>query len=527
MFRAASRSFALGSTRDRAGAVTLVSMLRRILLPVLGLTLLAARPGATWSIVCVNTKTREVGVATATCLTNFNIRTGVPVIYVGEGAAAAQSFLDAFGNNRRRIFGSFRDTEMTPAEILTLLADRDRDHQTRQYGIANFTGDAVTFTGTRAGLAATGVAGSVGDFRYAIQGNVLTGNEVVLAAELAFRAEKGDMGQRLMAAMEGARALGGDGRCSCAPTTPTACGVPPASFTKTAHCGTVLVARVGDANGGCDEVQGCATGAYYLAINVRGNASDPDPVFILQSAYKQWRKRLEGRPDGVLSRYGPMKALPNDGVTERRITVELRDIDERPITHGGALLEIEEIDGLPTNTTVGPVTDLGDGRYQFTVRAGQDVGTDRYFVRVTDVNPADSSDVVRATLYPILALESLETELFTSVESVPAAAGASVDFVLNRPDRPRAPYLLVARLGQAGRLRSGALGSSAVLPIRQRPFFPAGPLWLDARGRAETWLAVPPAVLEPLVGRRIEVTGHVLGGGGLEATDAVALAVTP
>src|SRR5262245_21046759 len=210
------------------------AMLRRALFPLLGLLLLATQPRATWSIVCVNLKTREVGVASATCLANFSLRTGVPVIAVGEGAAAAQSFIDTTGQNRRLIFLSFRDTDETPAQILARLAAQDESHQSRQYGIVNFVGDPVTFTGRLDGRAATGVTGQIDDIRNAIQGNVLTGNEVVLAAEAAFRDAKGDMGQKMMAAMEAARALGGDGRCSCSESAPRSCGVPPPNFTKSA-----------------------------------------------------------------------------------------------------------------------------------------------------------------------------------------------------------------------------------------------------------------------------------------------------
>src|ERR1700752_430326 len=190
-------------------------MLRRTALALLGLLLLVPPSSATWSIVCVNTRTREEGVASATCLANFNLRTGGPVICVGEGAAATQSFLDSTGNNKQLIFNSFRDTEETPAEILAQLAESDLGHQTRQYGIVNFAGAPVTFTGRQDGLAATGVSGQVGDSLYAIQGNVLAGDEIVFAAEAAFRATKGDMGQKMMAAMHAARDLGGDGRCSC------------------------------------------------------------------------------------------------------------------------------------------------------------------------------------------------------------------------------------------------------------------------------------------------------------------------
>lgn len=499
-------------------------MLRRTLLPLLGLVLLAARPGATWSIVCVNTKTREVGVATATCLTNFDIRKGVPILYVGEGAAAAQSFLDVTGRNRRIIFESFRDTEETPAEILAELASRDSGHQTRQYGIANFTGAPVTFTGTGAGHARGGVAGAEGEFLYAVQGNVLVGIEVVLAAEQAFRDEPGDMGQRLVAAMEAARWLGGDGRCSCAVMTPTACGVPPPDFAKSAHCGTILVARVGDTNGPCDATNGCAQGSYYMTLNVRGNQFDPDPVDVLHERFKTWRKRLEGRPDGIYSTAGPRKGLPADSVTEREVTVELFDVDKQPIRHGGATIEVSAGD-LGSIAQPGPVTDLGDGRYRFTLRAGDSAGLDRFEIRVTDVNPNDATDVVTATLYPLLEVENVDAALFSADEALPGVDGGSVSFVVNRRDAPNAPYLIVARLATAGRLRAGALASRLVLPLADRPFFPAGPLALDERGRAEAVLNVPPGVLAPLVGGRVEFTAYVLGQGSSEATNSVVLPV--
>lgn len=500
-------------------------MLRRNLLLVLGLLLLAPRSGATWSIVCADRKTREVGVATATCIPDFSIRAGVPVIYVGEGAAAAQSFIDVTGNNRRRIFDAFRNTELTPTQILADLAAHDNRHQTRQYGIVNFTGVPVTFTGTGAGLAANGVTGIVGDIGYAIQGNVLVGNEVVLAVEQAFLNAKGDLSQRMMAGMEAARALGGDGRCSCSPADPTGCGVPPPDFVKSAHAGAVLLARVGDTNGTCVSSTGCATGGYYLTLNVRSNDTTPDPVKTLQVLYDSWRRRLEGRPDGVFSRMGPKKGLPIDGVTERRVVIELFDIDERPLGHGGATIEIETLDGLPSLCTLGPVEDLGDGRYTLQVRAGTEAGHDRFTVRAIDVNPADPSDVVRATLVPPLEIESVDTALFAREEGLSAAAGGQLSLVLNRPDRPFAPFLLVARL-DAGRARPGALARAGLFPSDLRPAFSAGALALDARGRAETALEIPPGLFEPSVGARLEVTGHVLGG-ARQATNTVSLSIEP
>lgn len=504
-------------------------MLRRILLPLLGLVLLVTQPGATWSIVCVNTRTHEVGVASATCIENFNLRNAVPVIFVGEGAAAAQSFIDTSGQNRRTIYFDFRDTDKTPAEILAELAAQDPGHQTRQYGIANFTGDPVTFTGTGDGRAANGVTGRVGDIAYAIQGNVLTGDAVVFAAEAAFRTKKGDMGQKMMAAMEAARALGGDGRCSCDPSRPTSCGVPPPNFSKSAHVGVVIVARVGDTNAGCNSNRGCAQGDYYLNLNVIGDASDPDPVFTLFTRYDKWRKQHRGRPDGVTTLLGGVKALPADGVTVRTITVELHDVEDLRLTHGGATLEVKTADGLAPLATVGPVSDLGNGRYTFTLTAGTTPGLDRFVITATDVSPIDPADIVTATLYPPLEIQTIATDLLASSDQVSAASGAGLAFVVNRADKPLAPYMLVARLVPSSLRAPGRLlpGAYPLLPIPQSPFYPAAPLTLDARGRSETVLDLPPGLLEPLIGRRIQCTGLVLDGPPLEATDTAGFEIVP
>ena len=502
-------------------------MLRR--LACLALAFLASVPplSATWSIVVVNRKTREVGVAGATCLEDFNLRKGIAVIVVGEGAAAAQSFIDTSGENRRLIYFSYRDTSDSPDMILEQLAALDTGHETRQYGIVNFEGPPVTFTGRRDGLAATGVTGEIGDLVYAIQGNVLTGDQVVFAAEAAFRAKKGDMADKMLAAMEAARALGGDGRCSCDPGRPTSCGVPPPSFTKSAHVACLVIARIGDTNGGCNSSRGCAEGEYWMNLNVRGDAADPDPVFTLQGRYDAWKARLRGRPDGLLSRVGGLKALPADGTTERTVTLELRDFEERLVGHGGHLVEVSTVDGVPALATIGPVTDLGNGRYTFTLRAGTVPGRDRLQVRITDVNPADPADVVHATLYPYLEVDTLATSLYSSVESLSAAAGGTFDLVLNRPDKPLAPCWIVARLTPSfttDPVRALPRGFG-LLALTQSPFYPAAPGRLDARGRVETSLSARPGELAPFAARRVEFTGYVLDGAPLEATDTLALEI--
>ena len=90
------------------------------------------------------------------------------------------------------------------------------------------------------------MTGRIGNLTYAVQGNILTGACVIQAAEDAIRTTDGDIPQRLMAALQAAKLGGGDGRCSCSSATPTRCGCPPPTFTKSGHVGFMLSARAND-----------------------------------------------------------------------------------------------------------------------------------------------------------------------------------------------------------------------------------------------------------------------------------------
>lgn len=226
-----------------------------IALALMSVAGVASQAHATWSIILIDTRTREVGIASATCLTGFDLRAGSPVVVTGVGAAAAQSFVESLLVTRTYIRDRLLEG-IEPTEIIAGLPSVDADHQRRQYGIADVFGRGATFTGSFAGAWAGGVsgqftytyAGKTGTMAYAIQGNVLTGPSVVAGALAAAQNTAGDLPARLMAAMEAARAQGGDGRCSCDSESPTACGAPPASFATTAQIGYVIVARLGDSD---------------------------------------------------------------------------------------------------------------------------------------------------------------------------------------------------------------------------------------------------------------------------------------
>ena len=233
--------------------------------PGLGVVAAAALAGAsgtasaTWSIVIVDTRTGELAAGSATCLTNINLKNETPVVVMGRGAATAQALLEQTGVTRSDLRQGLLRLD-DPQAILQTLAINDTGHRTRQYGLVDVQGRAMTFTGLAANDWAGGVTGRLergrpgpeDDIVYAVQGNILTGAGVVLAAEAAIRASDGDIADMLMESMQAARVTGGDGRCSCTTGGPTSCGTPPSDNPddfKSADVGYMIVGRLGDVDG--------------------------------------------------------------------------------------------------------------------------------------------------------------------------------------------------------------------------------------------------------------------------------------
>lgn len=383
---------------------------------LLAALLLSAQALATWSIVIVNKRTGEVCVASATCLSNFNLRKATPVVIPGVGVAAAQSYLDSIGN--RLVIHNQMLQGTSPDDILAILADRDNFLRGRQYGMVDLEGRALTFTGSIAGAWAGGVTGEVGDLVYAIQGNVLTGQPVVDDAEAAILNTPGDLAEKVMAAMEAAHLAGGDGRCSCSQSNPEGCGAPPPNFSHSAYCAYFLVARPGDPKKECDMNLGCGRGAYFLTINIKNlDQNDPEPIGLMRAEYDAWRVSKQGLADSVESlviAHG--RELQAGGSTNTiRYDVELYDLDGVPLTQGGATLTLEHQDGSLGAASIGQVTDHQDGSY--TVEVDFDVaapGVDRFHFRVDDgVNayrpllwPAQEVRITPRAIGPIGSVEA-------------------------------------------------------------------------------------------------------------------------
>jgi len=359
---------------------------RRLLHAVVSLLVLAAASSAwaTWSIVIADSRTKEVAVGTVTCLTSYDLLAIVPVVVVGKGAGACQASGDFDGRRRPIIFDGLK-AGTSPQQILNQLANVT-GHQSRQYGIADTQARMITFTGTSTFQWAGGVIGSQGTMVYAIQGNILAGDCVVPAIEEAIRNTPGDVPARLMAGMQAARVKGGDGRCSCSPNNPTSCGCPPPNFAKSGHIGGLVVARIGDTDDSVCNASGCADGDYFMRLNVAFQSpGNPDPVAQLQTLFEAWRTNLVGRPDAIQSlvEFIP-PTLPPNGTAQGRMFITLQDWQRLRITIQIKSLTVAHAPDSAAISTIGNVTNHGDGTFSVALTAGNKTGLDRFVVTVDD-----------------------------------------------------------------------------------------------------------------------------------------------
>jgi len=158
---------------------------------------------STFSIVACDLAKKSWGVAVASKFPA--VGAVVPWAMAGSGAIATQSFANtSFGPRGLEMLGHGRSAE----ETLSLLLADDPEKEHRQVGIVDSTGKAGTFTGVSCFAWAGGVIGD----GYAIQGNILAGEKVIPTMELAFLNKKGELPERLYAALLAGDRAGGDRR---------------------------------------------------------------------------------------------------------------------------------------------------------------------------------------------------------------------------------------------------------------------------------------------------------------------------
>lgn len=250
---------------------------------------------ATWSVIAVDQNTREVVIASATCVPQAAFA-GFPakglmdvqaVVVPGKGVAAAQAGVDRTRKNQQLIFDEIgKGTD--PARILEMLKE-DPNVEVRQFAIVDVQGRMVGFSGQKnqpASLSRQQQVPGTGIY-FSIQGNILANDEVVTAAMSAFVDAKGTLADRVMAAMESADARGGDKRCSCEtkplPAATAACE------SKTSHVAYILRADPTDKNGAAFN-----DGQYAMYVAVTNDDILPtesaNPVRTLRLRYDAWKK---------------------------------------------------------------------------------------------------------------------------------------------------------------------------------------------------------------------------------------------
>jgi uncharacterized Ntn-hydrolase superfamily protein len=188
-----------------------------------------SRPVHTFSIVARDPATGQMGVAVQSHW--FAVGQIVPWAEAGVGAVATQSFVDpSYGKLGLDLL---RTGKSAPDSLRALLAG-DGSCEVRQVAMIDPAGNVATFTGNRDILAAGGIAGSAaapanvacGSFGgtltvgrdFAVQANLMSNDRIWPAMARAYAETKGDLADRLLAALDAAQGAGGDlrGRQSAA-----------------------------------------------------------------------------------------------------------------------------------------------------------------------------------------------------------------------------------------------------------------------------------------------------------------------
>jgi uncharacterized Ntn-hydrolase superfamily protein len=247
----------------------------------------------TWSIVGIDPKTGDVGVAVASCVTRQG--DAVAALVPGKGAAATQAGFDI--KNRNKVFEAIKQG-LTAEEVIAQVTDRKWDSETdrRQYGVLTIHNGFVRAAGfttpTRQGMTVgeDGVprfAGVMADPSRGVssQGNTLAGAEVVQRSLDAYRWEDPAgfnlLADRLMRALEAGSIAGGDVRCN------------QGSVRQTASMAAILVARGSDPAYATENIGMTDAGtnkAPWLNLSVLGERGGDNPLLELRRQYDRWRR---------------------------------------------------------------------------------------------------------------------------------------------------------------------------------------------------------------------------------------------
>lgn len=159
------------------------------------------RPVSTYSIVAFDEGTGQLGVAVQSHW--FSVGSVVPWVESGIGAVATQSFVEvSYGPLCMELMKAGRSAEQS----LGTLLDADENRDVRQVAVVDARGRTAVHTGKNC----IPEAGHyIGD-GFTCQANLMLENTVWDAMAEAYKETKGQLADRLIAALEAAQAEGGD-----------------------------------------------------------------------------------------------------------------------------------------------------------------------------------------------------------------------------------------------------------------------------------------------------------------------------
>ena len=212
----------------------------------------------TFSIVAVNLATGEVGSAGASCIAGSII---ISDTHPGVGAIHTQSY---WNQSNQDSASSLMDLGYSPEEIIDWLIENDAQNNPsiRQYGIIDLidNGRSAGFTGENCFDYKNHILGQT----YAIQGNILLGQEILDSMEIAFISTYGTLDEKLIAALLAANVPGADTRCL--------------PYGTPALSAFIRMAKSEDEND-----------SFFMDINVQSCPTNLSPIDSLFTLYWDWK----------------------------------------------------------------------------------------------------------------------------------------------------------------------------------------------------------------------------------------------
>lgn len=273
------------------------------------------RPG-TMSIIARDPQTGELGVAVESHY--FSVGPVCPWAEAGVGAVANQAMAEPlYGQLGLEMMRYGKDAP----EVLKALLAEDSASEIRQVAMIDARGNVAAHTGSKI----TSAAGHLTGKNYSVQANTMSSERVWPAMARAFEQKKGDLADRLLAALEAGQEAGGDirGRQTAAiiVVNGTSTGRP--------WKDRIFDLRVEDSPAPITELKLLVRlqRAYRLAFKAGDFAGERN----WDQAINSYRKAVELAPEKEELRYGLATILLQAGRDEESLPVFRQVFREHPI----------------------------------------------------------------------------------------------------------------------------------------------------------------------------------------------------